>query len=258
MVVHLVVVKGTPVIEKLLVGICFGVERNRRIGSSPSCAQVNHGLAALTLLGGDHDHTVCSTGTVQRGGGRILQDGHRLDIGGVDGVQRTVVRHTIHNIQRVGHTGHGGDTTDLDAGVTARVTFVVHDLDTGGHTLQGLDETGTGNLVQLLSLDDTGRTGEAGFLGSTIRDNDGFIQGKRVVEDDVEGRLARVGHFLGFIPHKRNHEHVARLDTAERETTVQIRHDAVVRSLDHNTGTREGTNLVGNDTADAFRLLNGS
>ena len=41
------------------------------------------GATFLTLLRGDHHHTVGTTRTIQRTGRGILQDGHRLDVGGV-------------------------------------------------------------------------------------------------------------------------------------------------------------------------------
>ena len=41
------------------------------------------GLTLLTLLGGDHHHTVGTTGTIQGTCRSILQDSHRLDVGGV-------------------------------------------------------------------------------------------------------------------------------------------------------------------------------
>ena len=51
---------------------------------------VAHGwLTVLTVLGGDQDNTVGTVRTVDSGSRGVLQDFHRLDIVGVDIVQRT-------------------------------------------------------------------------------------------------------------------------------------------------------------------------
>ena len=66
-------------------------------------AVIGHlGRSALaTLDGGDDDHTVGTTGTVDSGGRGILQDIHRLDIGGVDIRKLTHEGDSVEHDQRV-------------------------------------------------------------------------------------------------------------------------------------------------------------
>ena len=51
------------------------------------------GVAGLTALGGDEHHTVGTLGTIDGGGGGVLQDFHRNDIRGVQRRQRRDGRH---------------------------------------------------------------------------------------------------------------------------------------------------------------------
>ena len=70
-------------------------------------------LAFPTRLGGDQDHTVCTTATVDSGCRSVLQNLHRLDI-----IRREELNvrgdHTVHYIQRVVATDSRTDTADTD------------------------------------------------------------------------------------------------------------------------------------------------
>ena len=73
--------------------------------------EVHMYLTFLTSLGGDDDHTVGSTATVDRGRGSILQHLDTLDIITVELVHARLGRHTIYNIKRI-VVVQGTDTTD--------------------------------------------------------------------------------------------------------------------------------------------------
>ena len=85
-----------------MVNTPLGIESNLRVGGSRA-------------FGRDHNHTVGSTGSVEGVGGSILQDGHRLDVIGVDKTEVAVKRHTIDNDKRLGTRGDGTDATDRNA-----------------------------------------------------------------------------------------------------------------------------------------------
>ena len=57
-------------------------------------------LSGLGLLGGDDDHTVGATGTIDGTGGRILQHRDALDVLGVDAGDVAIIRRTVHDIKR--------------------------------------------------------------------------------------------------------------------------------------------------------------
>ena len=57
-------------------------------------------ITLLTFLGGDDDHTVGSTRSVDRCRSGILQYLHGLDVGGVEAIERTAIRHTVDDVKR--------------------------------------------------------------------------------------------------------------------------------------------------------------
>ena len=71
-------------------------------------------LAALTTVGGHEDDTVCTTGTVDGGGGSVLEDVDGLDILGVDHIEADGLRDdTVDDDERVAG-GHTVLSADLD------------------------------------------------------------------------------------------------------------------------------------------------
>ena len=111
-----------------------------------------HGGAALgTLLGGNQDNAVGSAVAVQGGGGGILQDGHRLDIGRVQVSDTAAERNAVNHIQRTGGTVHGTVTTNHDGRAGTRIAVGAVHLDTGHRAFEGAGDGGgrtVGNLVR--------------------------------------------------------------------------------------------------------------
>ena len=87
-------------------------------------------LLLLTALGGDYDYTVGSTATIKCGSSSTLQDGHRLNIVGVNSVStvtevvsviergtgNSVVKHryTVNYVQWLVATANRAETTDYN------------------------------------------------------------------------------------------------------------------------------------------------
>ena len=112
--------------RNLLLGIHIEVVRIVHVGLGEDRdvrREVHVDLAFLAgALGRDDDDTVGSAGTVDSRGGRILQDIDALDVVGVQVVDGTFHRQTVHHEQRVGLGVHGADTTDGELAAVGRKT----------------------------------------------------------------------------------------------------------------------------------------
>ena len=197
------------------------------------------GLAALTLLGGDEDHTVCTTVTVDGGCGSILQDGHRLDIVGVDVGDGSLVRGAVHDDERGGAGAHGTDTADADGrGAAGRVTAGRDDLHARGRTGQGARHLGGQFLGDGLAADNR-RGAREGALGSrTIRDDDGLVEHLAVrIEGNDHLRPSADLDALGDVAHSREIERsVGRC--VDGKSTVYVSGDTCHRAFDHDGSKR--------------------
>ncbi len=80
--------------------------------ATPAGVKGDAGIALLTTLGGDENHTVGTAGTVKSGGGGVLENGHGLDIHSVESGDIAIERHTVNYIKRSGRTVDGTDTAD--------------------------------------------------------------------------------------------------------------------------------------------------
>ena len=109
------------------------------------CCVIHGGSPCLALFGGDEDHTIGASRTINGGGGRILQHVHRLDIGGVDEVKRITVTgagvvegDAIHNKQWGASRTDTTRTTNGDAVVGTGFTAGGYDVHTCDLTLDQL------------------------------------------------------------------------------------------------------------------------
>ena len=89
-----------PFHGNILVGVEAFVFGNAADAETVVDTDVEGDLLAAALLGGDEHHAVGGAGTVQGGGSRVLQDGDRLDVIGVDVGDRSVERNAVHHIER--------------------------------------------------------------------------------------------------------------------------------------------------------------
>ena len=206
-----------------------------------------------TLLGGDDDHTVCSTGTVDGGGGSILQHVNGLDVGGVDRVDRTVGQHTIDNEQRLVHALCAGAhaTTGRDSVLTtdrhrsgvvtgrSRSRSVIqtgHLAGQGGEGVRVRQRSHVGVVAIVYAGDGTGNVALA---GGTIT-NDNYVVKEQVVlgKLDVNRLLAGDSDFLSGVADAGEDQggivrHIECVDT------IQIGHRAGRRTLDEHIDTDE-------------------
>ena len=136
----------------------------------------HQGLSTLGGLGGDHDNTVSTTGTVQGVGGGILQNGHALDIGRVDIAYITAERSAVHDNQRIVAGRNGADTTDAHGRGATRSTVGRNELDTGHLTSKGVGNGGNLRLLQFLGIHHGCRSGEGLSGCRTEGHHDGLVQ----------------------------------------------------------------------------------
>ena len=126
---------------------------------APGAVELDAGLAALAVLGGDEHHAVGTTRTVDGRRGGVLEDFNRLDVVGVDGVD-VVGSHTIDHIERVGVGMDGSGATDADLRVLARLAGGRTDLDTCHLSLKCGSDIRDGAVTQLLAVHLGYRAGE--------------------------------------------------------------------------------------------------
>ena len=214
--VELLRVHGVVQLQGVRVQTPLGVEGHLRV-------------AGLAALGGDHDDAVRAAGAVQGVGGGVLEDGHRLDIGGVDEVQVAVIGHAVHDDERGGVGGIGTDTADGDGRGGAQLAGGVVDLDTGHAAREGLGGVGDLGLGQFLGLHDARRAGEGLALHLTEGDDHDVFQHFSILfEDDGEAGLPVHRNLLGHITDAGDFQR-GRGRHADDECSVQVGHDAVGR-----------------------------
>ena len=100
--------------------VLLGIEHFHLVGVGlygNAGVEVNLNLAFLTLLGGDDDHTVGSTRTVDTGRGGILQHLDALDVVTIQFVHARLRGHTVDDVQRV-VVVQRTHTTDANLGST--------------------------------------------------------------------------------------------------------------------------------------------
>ena len=133
------------------------------------------GRTLSTLDGGDDDHTVGTTGTVDSGGRGILQDIHRLDVGGVDIRKSAHEGDTVEHDQRVVRGSQRALTTDTDLHLGTWLRRCLCHQHTSNTTLQGLSGVGCSHLVQLLTTNVGHRTRHSLTTLGTVTDNHHFV-----------------------------------------------------------------------------------
>ena len=179
--------------------------------------------SSFGTLGGDEDNAVGSAVTVQGGRGGILQDGHALDVGGVQVGQVAAERNAVNYVQGGGGTVYGADTTDTDGRIRTGGAIVAGDLNTRHSAFQSLSYGRGRTVFQFFGANRGDGAREGGALGGTISDGHyslvqqfavGFESDVHdVLHGDFDGHHADAGDFqgLGVIGNAR-----------ESEITIQI------------------------------------
>ena len=151
------------------------------------------------LLGGHEDDTAgTGSGTVDSGGGRVLQDDDALDvIHRCDGSAGDAVHHPQHGV-----TIAGALATDEDTGRAVRGTPVRRNDNTRNLTLEhGLGGSHRASRQFIRVVHDTHGSGQVLLLGlGAVTEGHGFLQDFDILfQDNVDGRASIDGDLLGHI-----------------------------------------------------------
>ena len=205
-------------------------------------------LILTTMLGGDDDHTITSTRTVDGTGSGILQNLDGLNIISGEVTDRSTHWHSIDNIKRCG-TSKSTDTTNTHRWIGTRLT-IGRDLYTRNLTLKHGGDIGVGYLLQLVGIDNGNRAGQVGLLLSTITDNDNLIQNTVIschlnLINNSASTHSNLAVFIAYITyHERS---IGR--SVKIEITVKIGHSTTLSTFYLNGGSSKRFTLIVYDLA---------
>ena len=128
--------------------------------AAPFCLEGNSSLLCLTLLGGNHDDTIGTTGTIEGIGCRILQHGDTLHIVRVEVVPSAIVWSTIHDNERRCSGVDGTEATDGKRRSGCWRTGSIGHLHTGYLALQSAEHIGKLLFLQEVAFHNARRTRE--------------------------------------------------------------------------------------------------
>ena len=172
---------------------------------TPLAIERHNSVTNLSLLGRDHDHTVCTTSTIEGVRSCILQDRHRLDIGRVQVVDVTLIGHTVHYIQGRGTGIHRTNTANGQRLTGTETTRSRRKLHTGYLTNEGVRYVRRLRLGDVVRLNHLCRTGEGLFLGRTEGNHDYIVDRLRVlVQRNCNVRLTGNLNGLRLITNERD------------------------------------------------------
>ena len=169
-------------------GIQSGIQVSRPVGLTPLlCVQhlillgdgverggvvdVHRHLVALTLLGGDDDHTIGGTASVDRGRRGIFQHLYRLDVGSVQRVEVLGGSHTVDDEQR-SNTIDRAHTTHADRGTATTGSSIGDNVHAGQLTLHRVQHVGVALTLGALHIHHGHSTRQVGLtLGLVTSDH---------------------------------------------------------------------------------------
>ena len=206
-------------------------------GALPAVGEVivDAGSTHAALLGRHEDNTVGGASTIDGTRSGILQHLHALDIIGVHTLHTVLVGgHAVNDVEGIGVVD-GADTADADHRLGAGLTRRRSDVDTGGHTLQGILGTQACLTGQVFRRN----FGDGGchntLLLHTVTDHDNLVEQLGVLGNDdvhvVTGKhgLLTIAHISDF--------QLGTGGCVDGEIAVEIRNGGVRRALLHNRGT---------------------
>ena len=138
-------------------------------------AQADLGVAGLPGLGGDEDHAVGGTRTVDGCRRGILQDLHGGNVVGREKFD-VVHRHTIHDIQRVVAAVERGSATHADVQVAAGLAGRLDDADAGRLALHGLRGREDRTVLDVVGRHGRYGGGDIAALDGAVTDDHDFVQ----------------------------------------------------------------------------------
>ena len=207
---------------------------------------VHTDLAFLTLFGGDENHTVGSSRTVDGTTGSILQHVDTLNVGRVQVVDVTTA-HTVNNVERLG-VAIGTSTADGNLEAVARLTRIGLDANTGALALQGTKYLCGVQFSNVLTLHFYSSTGHEFLLLHTVTHDYHFFKLSVVfLHGHVDSRLIANCNLLCQKADVADHQRSTGLHI-EREVTVDVGNCTVTCALFQNAGADNGSHGVNNRT----------
>ena len=213
--------------------------------ADPGDRVILHMDTLVGLLGGDEDNTAgTGSGTVDSGGGRVLQDDDALDVvHGNDGGARDAVHDPQHGV-----TVAGALATDDHALSAGRLTAIVGDDHARDLALQHEGRGRHRPLDDLVSVvHDTHGSGQVLLLGlGAVTEGDGLLQDFDILfQDHINGCASIHGDLLGHITQAGHLEDCVGRDS-DGVSTIHVRngvgsaaeHD---RAHDGAGGVRDGS-----------------
>ena len=169
-------------IDTIIVHQCFGISLSIHLygqtsgfGKAQRSIQRDTALSFHTALGGNDDHSIGSTRTIDSCRRSIFQNLHTLNVFRIDALQTGFTHHAVHHIKRFVALIDGIRPTDTDFYRTARNT-VAHHIDTGYTTLQGITHLRNRLRLESLAVHHRHSTCHISLAHRTITDDYHFVQ----------------------------------------------------------------------------------
>ena len=203
--------------------------------------------AGLRTLRGDEDNAVRTAGTVDGGGGSVLQNVDGLDLFRRDVRKRS--GHAVDEDERVVALGDGVTTTDADGRGGTRGTRTRGNANAGETSLDGLGRIGDRHLGDLLAGDRSDGTRQVATLDLLVTDENDFVQEKGILfEGEVERSLSRGRGELDVLVTHAGNDNCRICRHVEFVLTIQIGNGTVLGALDHHSGSDDRTLCVDDRT----------
>ncbi len=210
-------------------------------------AHLGAGFTLETALGGHHDDTVGTAGTVDGGSRSVLEYFHRFNVVRVD--QREVGHHhTVDHIERVGAGIDGRHTADNHTGCRgAQVVRVGEHVDTSGLTAKVVESREVLILCQFFALGHGDGTCDVALAHGTVTHNDHLVKRGIVgLQGHLQRGSARERHHLVLISDEGDLYFVAGLGI-ESKLTVEVSGTTGLVRQQQNAGARHRLALLIND-----------
>ena len=150
-------------------------------------------FARLALLGGDEDDAISGARTVDGAGCGVLQYVDPFDVCGVERID-VAAGNTVNYVDRSCGT-IGTRATDANLETVAGLTRIGLDVDAGRLALERTEHLGGVHLLDVVTLDFHGGTGDQFFLLDAIADYDHFVEFLIVLaESEVKDSSTAVSH----------------------------------------------------------------
>ena len=150
--------------------------RNESGIGSPFRIELDHGIASACPFGGDEHYSVGSACSVDCARCSILEHGHGLHVVRIDFRDRSVIRHSVHNIEwSVAGTHRAYASDAYGSGTVCGVTGRGNYLDSRCSTCQRAGDIGDGPCLDGFGIDHGSRSCEGTPGGSTVGDNDCLV-----------------------------------------------------------------------------------